>query len=204
MTEKLTSVQNPRIKRVVKLRQRRQRERERSFLIEGYRELTRAIEGAFPISELYHCPEMYLGDNEPALVAAIAASGAECFEVAPVVFEKIAYRDRPEGLLGVAPTADWGLDRIDVSGSPLLIVATSIEKPGNLGTILRCADAAGARGVIVCDRVTDIFNPNVVRASIGNLFTVPIAEAETAELLSWLRTHQIRSVATSPDATLCY
>lgn len=200
----LTSAQNPRIKRVVKLRQRRQRERERAFLVEGYRELTRAVEGEFPLDELYVCPEFYLGVNEPDLVERIAAAGAECFEVPRVVFEKIAYRDRPEGLLAVAPMADWTLDRIDTTAAPLLIVATSIEKPGNLGTILRCADAAGADGVIVCDRVTDIFNPNVVRASIGNIFTVPIAEVSTEELLPWLRKHNVRSVATSPDASNRY
>ena len=204
MIEKLTSAQNPRVKRVVKLRQRRQREREQAFLIEGFRELTRAMEGQFPVQELYVCPELYLGDNEPALVEEVVARGADCFEVTRALFEKMAYRDRPEGLLAVAPIADWGLDRLDVSGAPLFVVATSIEKPGNLGTILRCADAAGARGVIVCDQVTDIFNPNVVRASIGNLFTVPVAVAPTDDLLAWLRKNKIRSIATSPYATTCY
>jgi TrmH family RNA methyltransferase len=116
----------------------------------------------------------------------------------------MAYRDRPEGLLAVAPRPSWKLDRIPLDGDPLLVVACEIEKPGNLGTILRSSDAVGAAGVIVCDRCTDVFNPNVVRASIGTLFTVPVVEETSGRVFPWLEKHGIRTVATSPEADLVY
>lgn len=205
MTEPLTSLQNPRVKRAVKLRDRRSREREGAFLIEGYRELRRAVDARLPMDELFTCPELYLGENEDRLLAdARERCGAEITPVAKAVFEKMAYRDRPEGLLAVAPIPEWSLDRLADTDGGLYVVAVTIEKPGNLGTILRCADAVGADGVIVCDRCTDLFNPNVVRASIGTLFTVPAVEAVSDEVLRWLRERHVRTVATSPDAKIAY
>ena len=205
MRDLLTSLKNPRVKRVVKLRDRRGRERESVFLIEGYRELSRAVESELALEELFICPQIYLGDNEPALVeAARSRCNARVTEVVEPVFEKMAYRDRPEGLLAVAPIPEWELAGIRAVAKGLYVVACAIEKPGNLGTILRCADAVGVDGVIVCDRCTDLFNPNVVRASIGTLFTVPVAEATSAETLAWLRGHGIRTVATSPGAEQLY
>ncbi len=205
MADPLSSLQNPRVKRVVKLRDRRGREREGAFLVEGFRELTRAVECQLPLEELYYCPEFFLGENEPSLMAqAQADCGAEVTEVTPEVFRKMTYRDRPEGLLAVAPLPPWSLAEWTPQPKGLYVVACAIEKPGNLGTILRCADAVGVAGVIVCDRCTDLFNPNVVRASIGTLFTVPVVEATSAETHLWLRQQSIRTVATSPDATETY
>jgi TrmH family RNA methyltransferase len=120
-------------------------------------------------------------------------------------FAKAAYRERPDGLLAVAP--QWRRELKDLPGgdrAPFLLVVEAIEKPGNLGTILRSADAAGCDGVIVCDPVTDLFNPNVVRASTGVLFSVPCVVAESAAVLPWLRERRIRVVATTPAATLAY
>ncbi len=201
MTEKITSAQNPRLKRVVKLRTRRSRDRDGVFLIEGYRELQRAVDSGLVLEELFICPELYLGENEPQLVERAARKcGARVTTLPAPLFAKLAYRDRPEGLLAVAPQPDWSLERLKPGTHPLLVVACAIEKPGNLGTILRSADCVGAHGVIVCDRATDIFNPNVVRASIGTLFTVPVAEASSDRVLPWLRRHGVRTVATSPSA----
>ncbi len=206
MIERLTSAQNPRLKRVVKLRTRRGRDREKKFLIEGFRELRRAVESARPIEELFISPELYLGENEPGLVErAERECGARVTSVAPAVFARIAYRDRPEGLLAVAPQPEWTLERLEMEEKiPLLVVASAIEKPGNLGTILRSADCVAAAGVIVCDHSTDLFNPNVVRSSIGTLFTVPVAQASGDHTLRWLRRHQVRTVATSPAASIPY
>ena len=120
------------------------------------------------------------------------------------VFKKLSYRDRPDGLVAVARQMKKTLrDVISVVASkkdPFLIIAEAIEKPGNLGTILRSADAAGVDAVIVCDRCTDIYNPNVVRASVGTLFTIPVVEATSAEVIVWLRRHKIKIVSATPSA----
>lgn len=201
MIDPITSPANTRIKALVRLRGRRERDRTGRFLIEGFRELRRALDAGLPIAELYVCPDLYLGTGEDAVVHGAAASGAVIVPVAPEAFRKASYRDRPEGLLAVAEQFAVGLELLEVPEGALVLVAESIEKPGNLGTMLRTADAAGVHAVIVCDPTTDPFNPNVVRASLGTLFTVPIAIASTSETISWLRSHGIRSHATTPDAT---
>ncbi len=205
MIEPLTSLQNPRVKSAVKLRARREREKQGRFLIEGYRELRRAVNAKLPIGELFTCHEHYLGENEDALVAdAQEQCGAEVVPVVATVFNKLSYRDRPDGLLGIAPIPQWSLEQLEPKANGIYVVAVTIEKPGNLGTILRTADAVGADGVIICDRCTDVFNPNVVRASVGALFTVPVAETTTDELLPWLAGNGIEIVATTPAAELIY
>lgn len=200
----ISSAQNPQIKDLVRLRDRRHRDRSGRFVIEGYRELGRAIEAGLTLETLYVCPELFLGPNEPALIASIEATGTAVTTVSEQAFRKASYRDRPEGLLATAPQPPAGLDRIEASGVPLLLVVESIEKPGNLGTMLRTADAAGVRGVIVCDPTTDLYNPNVVRASLGMLFVVPVAVASTADTVAFLRRHHIRTVATTPSTSLLH
>lgn len=196
----ITSVQNPRIKHLVKLRSRRTRDKSGTFLIEGFRELTRALDAEIAVSDLYSTPALWLGDNEAALVERATAAGARLTELSVDAFRKVAYRDRPEGLLAVAQQFDTSLDRIDPAGSPLLLVVESIEKPGNLGTMLRTADGLAVDAVIVADPQTDPFNPNTVRASIGSLFAVPLAVADSGDALAWLERHRITTVALTPDA----
>lgn len=200
----IASLQNERVKRVVKLRDRAHRDEHRLLIIEGYREIKRALDNRRPLAELYYCEEFFLGHNERDLIAGCRAAGAECFRAAAPVFRKIAYRDRPEGLLAVAPQLRRTLADLKLSAAPLILVAEAIEKPGNLGTLLRSADAAGADAVIVCDERTDIHNPNVVRASIGTLFAVPVIEASSGEARRWLRQRGIRLLAASPHAGLDY
>jgi RNA methyltransferase, TrmH family len=226
-SEKITSLQNPRIKQLVKLRDRRPRDETGVFLVEGYREIRRALEKHAALAEVYFSPEWFLGENEPALIAQAEAAGARLFELAKDTFAKVAYRERPDGLLAVAPQWKRTLEDLDgivdrtvgpadgratrpalgstmVPATPFLLVVEAIEKPGNLGTILRSADAAGCHAVIVCDPVTDIFNPNVVRASTGVLFSVPCVVEESSRVHAWLRQKQIRAVATTPGATVLY
>jgi TrmH family RNA methyltransferase len=269
--EKITSLQNPRLKQLVKLRDRRPRDEAGLFLIEGYREVRRALEAGVKPVELYCGADWFLGVNEPALIEEAQRSGAQVFDLSKEAFAKVSYRDRPDGLLAVA--AQWkrtlaDLDgmspggatpssrtpvenatgasrlqtkpepqgdshgetpRLDVAGldeggtagaptpataqlsspqtgpaDPFLLVIEAIEKPGNLGTILRSADAAGISAVIVCDPVTDIFNPNVVRSSTGVLFSMPIVVAGSPEVRAWLGARRIRAVATTPAAKALY
>ena len=216
--EKITSLQNPRVKQLVKLRERRDRDDAGLFLIEGYREVRRALEKGVRPKEFYFCPEWFLGENEPALIEQAKQAGAQLFELSKEAFAKVAYRERPDGLLAVAAQWKTTLDDLNVAGvadpgperktpgsaapatkHPFLLVVEAIEKPGNLGTILRSADAAGCDAVIVCDPVTDVFNPNVVRASTGVLFSVPIVVADSAAVHAWLRDKGVRIVATTPD-----
>ncbi|MBT5903391.1 MAG: RNA methyltransferase [Opitutaceae bacterium] len=200
--EVITSLQNPRVKQLVKLRDRRPRDAARQFLVEGYRQIRRALDKGFFPEELYVCPEWYPGGqgNEATLIDEATAAGAKVFVLNKAAFAKVAYRERPDGLLAVLP--QWQNEWADLalSPTPFLLVVEAIEKPGNLGTILRSADAAGVDGLIVCDPVTDLFNPNVVRASTGVLFSVPVVIAESADVRAWLAAKSIRSVATTPAA----
>jgi TrmH family RNA methyltransferase len=202
--EIITSLQNPRLKRLVRLRDRRSRDEERAFLVEGYREVRRALERDVKLDELYFSPDWFLGENEPALLAQAEAAGARVYELSRDAFAKVAYRERPDGILAVAPQWSRKLSDLRLPAAPFILVVEAIEKPGNLGTILRSADAAGCDAVIVCDPVTDLFNPNVVRASTGVLFSVPCVVEESATVVGWLRERGIRTVATTPAATVLY
>jgi TrmH family RNA methyltransferase len=218
VTEKITSLQNPRVKQLVRLRERRERDEAGLFLVEGYREVRRALEKGVQLKELYFSPDWFLGENEPALIEQARAAGAQLFELSKDAFAKVAYRERPDGLLAVAPQWKRTLDDLNVAGlaeagpgsatpttkPPFFLVCESIEKPGNLGTILRSADAAGCDAVIVCDAVTDVFNPNVVRASTGVLFSVPIVVADSQTVHAWLKAKGIRTAATTPHTENLY
>lgn len=200
----ITSVHNPLVKCVLELQDRRVRDKTALFLIEGYREILRANGALWAIDELLICPELFLGSNEQALIDGIVKRGAQLTTANEKVFRKLSYRDRPDGLLAIAKQkretlSDW-VPRGCLSGLPLYVVAEAIEKPGNLGTILRSSDAVGATGVIVCDRCTDIYNPNVVRASVGTLFTVPTIEAKGEETLRWLKSQGVAILAATPHA----
>ena len=201
----ITSLQNPRIKHVTKLRDRRPRDRAGRFIIEGYRGISRACDQQFELLELYISPELFKGVNEDTLIARCVAAGARIIQVPPHVFAKIAYRDKPEGLLAVAPQK-----RLTVADLPtpqknsLFIIAEGIEKPGNLGTMLRSADATGVDAILLCDKRTDLFNPNGVRASTGALFSVPVAEDEPAVIADWLAAAGCQIVAATPHAARRY
>ncbi len=199
--ELITSLQNPRVKNLVKLRDRRPRDEQGVFIAEGYRALSRALEKGVAPAEIYFSPEWFLGANEETLLLQASVAGAKLYELSKHAFEKVAYRDRPEGLLGIMPQWRHELDSLQLSSPPFLLIVEAIEKPGNLGTILRSADAAGVDAVICCDPVTDLFNPNVVRSSTGVLFSMPTVMASTSEVIEWIRSRGIRAVATTPHAT---
>ncbi len=199
--EKLTSAQNPAIKHAVKLRDRRDRERERLTLLEGYRELSRGREYGLTIREVFFAPEFFLGENEYALLESLAGGGTRVMQIPPFLLEKMAYRERPEGLIAVAEMREHTLADIPLYPDGFYLVAEAVEKPGNLGSILRSADAAGVDGLIICNKCTDPYNPNVIRASTGALFSVPLAEATSQEAFDWLKGHGIQTLAATPHAT---
>ncbi|MFA7172410.1 MAG: RNA methyltransferase [Kiritimatiellia bacterium] len=197
----LESLANPKVKYVVKLRQRSHRDAAGQMLIEGYRECRRALDNGCRPEMLFYCEELYFKNlNEPAIVEECRQQGVDCFACTPPVFKKMAYRERPEGLLMVAPQLNRRLHELKLPEKALVLVAESIEKPGNLGTILRSADAAGVHAVIVCDRCTDIHNPNVVRASTGTLFSIPVVETTSSEALAFLQQHKFQILAATPHA----
>lgn len=196
MIQEITSTQNPRVKTLLNLRERRERDKAGLFLIEGFRELLRAIDAGVNVIEVYFCPELFLGSNEDALIRRVKGSQFKCSKN---VFEKISYRDRPDGLIGVGVQSKKGLKDFHIKKAPFLVACEAIEKPGNLGTILRTSDGVGVDGLIVCDQCTDVYNPNTVRASVGTLFTVPVFEAGSEETIKWLKENKITIVAATPS-----
>jgi TrmH family RNA methyltransferase len=200
MTLRITSLQNPKVKAAVRLRERKGREEAGLMLVEGYAELSLACRAGLTPVELFFCPELARPGELP-LLEALRGAGTAVVEVTPAVMEKLAYRQHPGAWLAVAALPRRGLADLDLPPAPLLVVAEAVEKPGNLGAILRSADAAGVDALIVCDRRTDLWNPNVVRASKGTVFQVPVAEADSGEALAWLRARGIRIAAATPAAT---
>ncbi|HOK04222.1 MAG TPA: RNA methyltransferase [Victivallales bacterium] len=186
------------------MREKKGRDKEKCTLIEGFRLLSRALECNVPILELYFCRKFFLGENEDKLISMAQLRGAKIFETNSNVFRKFAYRDRPEGLAAIIPIKQHSLKSFIPHENATYLVLQSLEKPGNLGSILRTADGAGVDGVIICEKRTDIYNPNVLTASTGAIFTVPIAEDLSENICKWLRKNKIKIVITSPHAKKKY
>lgn len=200
MTLRITSPGNPRLKGLVALRRRRGRDDSGQTLLEGYDELGLALAAGVRPSELYVCPELMADPvAQQDVVSAAVATGAELVELSRGAFEKVAYREGADGFLAVVPAVGVALAQLPLPPAPLLLLAEAVEKPGNLGAMLRTADAAGVDAVLAADPVTDWGNPNVVRASKGTVFSVPVAAAPTTATLAWLSAHDVRLVATTPD-----
>lgn len=199
----ITSRNNPKIKNIVKLNKVSERRKQNLFVIEGEREISRALQAKISIQLLYVCPAIATGESVKMLVDDIAR-GCEIETVSKDVFEKMAYRQNSDGLIAVAHLTYSELSDVRLSENPLLIVLEGIEKPGNLGAVLRTADAAGVDAVIISDPQSDIYNPNVIRSSLGCIFTVQVAVCSTAAAISWLQKNHIRIFATSPDASEIY
>ncbi|MCK5843444.1 MAG: RNA methyltransferase [Victivallales bacterium] len=200
----VTSVKNPGVKLARSLRSRGKRENSGLTILEGYRAVSRGLECGMEFTVCYYAPPLFLGENESPLLEKIERGGAEIIEVAEHVLQAMAYRDRPEGLLAVARIREHPLEKLPIVPNGLYIVAESIEKPGNLGSLMRSADAAGANGIILCDKQTDLYNPNTITASTGALFSVPIADCSSAEAMEWLTGNEIAILAATPEADTPY
>jgi len=202
MTTAITSLQNPHIKNLVKLRQRRQRSRQKLMLIDGARALRLALRNGFPVRTVFIAEDVVSAHDD--LLAETRQAGAAIQPVTAAVFAKIGYGDSPDGVLGLAPQPDFRLDDLPQPANALYLIAEGLEKPGNLGAILRSADAASVAGLLVCDSRTDIYNPNVIRASRGAFFSVPVAVAPTAAAIDWLTGRGVQIVAATPAAERPY
>jgi TrmH family RNA methyltransferase len=197
--EPITSIQNERVKRIAKLQHKASARRAEGLtVIEGAREVQRAVENGWHPAELWFCPDFGSRPPRPGV------NEDEYFQCSREVFEKICYREGPDGVLAVGPLVGKTLADLRLPENPLILVAEGLEKPGNLGALLRTADGAGADAVIVCDAATDLNNPNVIRASIGTLFYLPVAEATTEETLAFLKEQSVRILSAVPDADAVY
>ncbi len=196
--DRLSSLQNPRVKALVRLQQKAAERRAQGLtLVEGLRELAIAVGAGVAVTALYTCPEL-AGAATAAALQALFPPGTgrpEWLELTRPVFEKLAYREGSDGVLAVLRTPARTLADLRLSSNPLVLVLEAVEKPGNLGAILRTADAAPVDAVLIGDARTDLFNPNVVRASIGCVFTVPLVAAPMADVLDFLKGNGVRTYA---------
>lgn len=200
----IDSPRNSEIKELLKLRDRRGRERTGRFLIEGRREVERAAAANVRIERLYLQPDLPAAAGLRKLAEGLAITGVETVQLSEAAFARLSMRENPDGALALAETWETRLDDLDLPAEPVILVADSLEKPGNLGALLRTADAARADAVIVTGRGTDLFNPNVVRASMGSLFSRPVVSATADEASDWLQRRGFRIIATSPGAHRSY
>lgn len=195
MESVITSAKNPRIKAAAELRDRKERDARKLFLIDGEREILRALDAGIELIELYECgTSLSLAVN----------TGMMRFQVAPAAFEKLAYGERRHGAVAVARQFSVSLERFAEKAPQRVCVYVGVEKPGNVGALLRTADAAGIDGVILADARTDIFNPNVVRASAGAIFSMPLAAASAADVIQWLDEKRFRIYAARVDGAIDY
>jgi TrmH family RNA methyltransferase len=196
----LSSTSNPKIKFLLSLEKPRERRKQQLFTIEGRKEILMAIDAGYRIGNIFYCHDMVNVDElEPSLV-----KDKLVIPVSRDVFDKLAVRESSGGLIAVAEMRTHELSMIKPDHNPLILVLESVEKPGNLGAILRTADAAGVDAVIVCDPQTDVYNPNTIRSSIGCVFTQNIAIATSEETIRWLKENKIMIWCTYLKASRAY
>lgn len=188
MTPDITSPANPKIKWVQKLHKNSFRREQKVFLVEGAKEIAAAMDGGYQPHSLFICPEVY-GDAPPKDKA------PELYTISKDCFDKISYRSDSDGLIAVFHITNRSLDALNFGDNPFLLILEAVEKPGNLGAVIRTADACGADGVIVCDQKVDFFNPNVIRNSVGTLFTTQIVSASNEVVANFLEKHEISAYA---------
>jgi TrmH family RNA methyltransferase len=210
----ITSASNPRLKALLALRRRRTREETGRTLVEGYEEIGLALSAGVRPSAVYVCEELFSPAGQAGLqeiglqtelLDRLRGDRVEVVHLGRAAFEKVSYREGPDGLLAVADAAGTPLADLRVEGPHhLTLLSQGVEKPGNLGAMLRTADAAGVDAVVAADPVTDWGNPNVVRASKGTVFALPVASAPTAAVVQWLRENSVRLVVTTPETDLLH
>ena len=200
--EQITSAQNPKIRNLLLLQEKSKARREQGlFVVEGRRELEHCLEAGYKVRTLFVCPELAGRDSFATLGMTESCHSEEAegrrrnlnvIEIPEALYRKAAYRESTEGVIAEVECKDLRLEDLALTENPLVMVLESVEKPGNLGAVLRSADAARADAVIVCDPLTDLYNPNLIRASLGGIFTVPTVAASSEETIAWLKARGIR------------
>ncbi len=201
----ITSAQNPKVRKLLALQQKSsERRKEGLFVVEGVRELLHCLAVGYEADTLFYCPSILEGMEGAQEVLALTGK-IRSFEVTPDIYGKIAYRESTEGVVAEMKVQHRTLQDLRLPPDPLIVVLESVEKPGNLGAILRSADAAGVDAVVVCDPLTDLYNPNLIRSSIGAIFTVPCVACSSGDCIAFLRQNGIRILtAQLQDSHLYY
>lgn len=190
-TPTITSPKNTRVQAAVKLRRRKHRANQQRTLVDGIREIRRAFQGGARLAELFVCPPLCGTEESEQLCEQAIRMSAPIYEVTTAVFEKLAFGDRAEGVVAVIDSPGHTLSEIVLPHQPLVAVVEAVEKPGNLGAVIRSADSAGISAVIAADAQTDLHNPGTIRASLGTVFTMPVAAAASSDVLAWLRNNNL-------------
>ncbi len=202
--ETITSTKNKRIKDVYALRDHRQRQKTGCTLIEGTKEITLALNAGVQLKEVFLCPDYLKTAPRKSLEKKIRCLSIPTTIVSKNVFQKMAFGDRHEGLLAIAQTPERHLKDFELKKNPLIVVLEDIEKPGNLGAVLRTCDAVGVDAVLACRCPTDLYNPNIIRASLGSVFSVPVAACSNRDALDFLKKNRIKIYAAAIDASNLY
>lgn len=203
--EYISSLQNAKIKRLLELQQKSSERRSAGlFVVEGRRELSHCIRAGYIPDTVFYCPSIIGRDTGADFFSMLEESGARMVEVSQQVYSKIAYRAGTEGVIAEIKARSLRIEELRLKDNPLVVVLESVEKPGNLGAVLRSADAAGADAVIVCDPLTDLYNPNLIRSSIGAVFTVQAVACTSAECISFLKSKGIRILTAQLQDSLPY
>lgn len=200
MKKIITSLQNQEIKNLLKLKKSRERGKTGLILIEGRHEISMAAEANINFLKLFHCNSFHSDENFKVDERLFP----QVYDIPVEIFEKISLRESPDGYIAIAKKPKIRLNELKLKKNPLIVILESLEKPGNIGAIIRSADAVGADAIIVADEKTDLYNPNTIRASLGAIFSNQILALSADELIEWLKINKITSYALAPRAKKLY
>jgi RNA methyltransferase, TrmH family len=204
VSKRIDSTKNPRLKILAELKERKGREAQGRYLIEGSRETLRALQGGEHILTLLLCPELIDEQRAESIELEQKAKKIEVLELSKAAFEKLSLRQNPDGVIAVAEIQKKNLTDVTLKENALVLVIDGLEKPGNIGALLRSADSVNVDAVFVSGRGTDLYNPNVIRASMGSLFSRPVLAVDTIELIDFLRSRRFNIVAATPNTNTLY
>ena len=201
----IDSLKNPLVKEITLIKEKsRWRKKSGKFVVEGQREVEMALKGGYTLDQIFYYSEIIQPDEILNLIQHYGCE-SELIEVSKDVYKRIAYREKTEGIVAVGPSTELFIEDLKFSRqNPIVLVAESVEKPGNIGALLRTADAANLDAVIIANPVSDLYNPNIIRSSLGCVFTVPIAQAGNQEVIDFLKSKKIQTVAAELNAEIIY
>jgi len=204
MSKTITSHRNPHVTDAGRLRERRGRDQQGRIIVDGAREILRGLQGGVEFVEVFFCAELCNHEDAHLAISALSTTHASILAVSADVFGRVAFGQRAEGIVGIAKMPRLQLSDVPLAEKPLVLILEAVEKPGNVGAVVRSADGAGASAVILTDAKTDIYNPNAIRSSMGTLFTKTVCAASSDETLAWLRAHEMQVFAARVDGALPY